>query len=80
MASSVIASKRISSSAVTNPPFEPGLRVGEDVDLFWRMEEAGWTVRYVPDVLNRDVVDELLTVEDDRAIATARRLAADAQG
>ncbi|MFY1080202.1 pyridoxal-phosphate dependent enzyme, partial [Escherichia coli] len=29
------------------------------------------------DVLNRDVVDELLTVEDDRAIATARRLAAE---
>ncbi|MGM7671096.1 mycofactocin biosynthesis glycosyltransferase MftF [Microbacterium sp. A93] len=38
-------------SAVTDPPFEPGLRVGEDVDLFWRMDEAGWTVRYVPDVV-----------------------------
>lgn len=37
----------------------------------------GWTPDFVPDVLNRDVVDELLSVEDDRAIATARRLAAE---
>lgn len=43
-------------SAVTDPPFEPGLRVGEDVDLFWRMDEAGWTVRYVPDVVVRHEV------------------------
>ena len=50
------ASVIVRRSAVTNPPFEPGLRVGEDVDLFWRMEEAGWTVRYVPDVLNRHEV------------------------
>jgi hypothetical protein len=38
-------------SACSNPPFEPGMRVGEDVDLFWRMEEAGWTIRYAPDVV-----------------------------
>ncbi|MGO1173399.1 MAG: glycosyltransferase [Actinomycetaceae bacterium] len=31
-------------SAVTDPPFEPGMRIGEDVDLFWRMDEAGWNV------------------------------------
>ncbi|MGC5614854.1 mycofactocin biosynthesis glycosyltransferase MftF [Georgenia sp. Z1491] len=37
-------------SAVTDPPFEPGLRIGEDVDLFWRMDEAGWNVLYAPDV------------------------------
>jgi len=37
----------------------------------------GWTPDFVPDVLNRDVVDELVTVDDDRAIATARRLAAE---
>lgn len=46
------ASVIVRRSAVTDPPFEPGLRVGEDVDLFWRMHEAGWTVRYVPDVVN----------------------------
>ncbi len=28
--------------------FEPGLRVGEDVDLAWRLADAGWDVRYVP--------------------------------
>lgn len=43
-------------SAVTDPPFEPGLRVGEDVDLFWRMDETGWTVRYLPDVINKHEV------------------------
>lgn len=46
------ASVIIRRSAVTDPPFEPGLRVGEDVDLFWRMHEVGWTVRYVTDVVN----------------------------
>ena len=30
--------------------FEPGLRLGEDVDLVWRLHEAGWTVRYEPAV------------------------------
>jgi mycofactocin glycosyltransferase len=28
--------------------FDPGLRVGEDVDLVWRLAAAGWTVRYEP--------------------------------
>jgi mycofactocin system glycosyltransferase len=28
--------------------FDPGLRGGEDVDLVWRLAEAGWDVRYVP--------------------------------
>lgn len=50
------ASVIVRRSAVTDPPFEPGLRLGEDVDLFWRMEEAGWTVRYVPDVVNHHEV------------------------
>lgn len=43
-------------AAISDPPFEPGLRVGEDVDLVWRMEEAGWTVRFAPDVVNRHEV------------------------
>lgn len=46
------ASAMVRRAAVTDPPFEPGLRIGEDVDLFWRMDEAGWTVRYVTDVVN----------------------------
>ncbi len=30
--------------------FSPGMRVGEDVDLIWRLVESGWRVRYVPSV------------------------------
>ncbi len=29
-------------------PFDAGLRYGEDVDLIWRLAEAGWRVRYDP--------------------------------
>jgi mycofactocin system glycosyltransferase len=31
-----------------HPFFDPDLRGGEDVDLVWRVAEAGWDVRYVP--------------------------------
>jgi mycofactocin system glycosyltransferase len=30
--------------------FDPALRYGEDVDLVWRLDEAGWRVRYEPAV------------------------------
>ncbi len=40
------------TAAVTNG-FDPDLRVGEDVDLIWRMVEAGWRVRYEPSVTVR---------------------------
>jgi len=30
--------------------FDPDLRVGEDVDLVWRLLDAGWRVRYQPAV------------------------------
>jgi mycofactocin system glycosyltransferase len=30
--------------------FDPALRYGEDVDLIWRLHEAGWRVRYDPSV------------------------------
>ena len=34
---------------VTGPAlFDASLRGGEDVDLVWRLDEAGWDVRYVP--------------------------------
>jgi mycofactocin system glycosyltransferase len=34
------------------PPsaFDPALRVGEDVDLVWRLCTSGWRIRYVPTV------------------------------
>ncbi|HUX04992.1 MAG TPA: mycofactocin biosynthesis glycosyltransferase MftF [Acidimicrobiales bacterium] len=31
--------------------FDPTLRVGEDVDLVWRLHDEGWLVRYVADVI-----------------------------
>ncbi len=35
--------------AVTGPDlFDAALRGGEDVDLVWRLAQAGWDVRYVP--------------------------------
>ncbi len=30
--------------------FDEGLRFGEDVDLVWRANAAGWTVRYAPEI------------------------------
>ncbi len=37
----------------------------------------GWTPDFVPDVLNREVYDELYAVQDERAIETSRCLAAE---
>ena len=37
----------------------------------------GWTPDFVPDVLNREVADEILSISDVDAIATSRRLAAE---
>ena len=34
-------------------PFDPTLRVGEDVDLVWRLLARGWRVRYEPSVTVR---------------------------
>jgi len=36
----------------------------------------GWTPDFIPDVLNREIFDELRTVTDDRAIEVSRELAA----
>jgi mycofactocin glycosyltransferase len=30
--------------------FDPEMRVGEDVDLVWRLVAAGWKVRYAPEI------------------------------
>jgi len=36
--------------ALGERPFDAALRYGEDVDLVWRLHDAGWRVRYVPEV------------------------------
>ncbi|MDV3469415.1 cysteine synthase A [Stenotrophomonas sp. C3(2023)] len=59
---------------IATEPAGAALLKGED----WKPHKIqGWTPDFVPEVLNREVVDELLTVDDETAIATARRLAAD---
>lgn len=35
-------------SALSSSGFDAGLRLGEDVDLAWRLADAGWLVRYDP--------------------------------
>ncbi|WP_347353017.1 mycofactocin biosynthesis glycosyltransferase MftF [Intrasporangium sp.] len=37
-------------AALAGGGFDPSMRVGEDVDLVWRLVEAGWHVRYEPTV------------------------------
>ncbi len=70
----VLKVARPQTRIVATEPSGAALLKGDD----WKPHKIqGWTPDFVPDVLNRDVVDELLTVEDDRAIATARRLAAE---
>ena len=44
----------------------------------WKPHKVqGWTPDIIPEVLNRDVADRIVTVSDEDAIATARRLAAE---
>jgi len=42
------AAARSSAGPGSAGPFDAGLRYGEDVDLVWRLAEAGWRVRYDP--------------------------------
>ncbi|WP_323153431.1 cysteine synthase A [Stenotrophomonas maltophilia] len=70
----VLKVARPQTRIIATEPAGAALLKGDD----WKPHKIqGWTPDFVPDVLNRDVVDELLTVEDDRAIATARQLAAE---
>jgi len=70
----VLKVARPQTRIIATEPAGATLLKGDD----WKPHKIqGWTPDFVPDVLNRDVVDELVTVEDDRAIATARRLAAE---
>ncbi len=47
--SAVLVCRRAALDAVGG--FDPALAVGEDVDLVWRLHEAGWLVRYEPSVV-----------------------------
>ncbi len=55
-------------------PAGAALLQGQD----WKPHKIqGWTPDFVPEVLNRDVAHEVLSVEDTDGIAVARRLAAE---
>ncbi|AEQ97673.1 cysteine synthase A [Xanthomonas oryzae] len=55
-------------------PAGAALLQGQD----WKPHKIqGWTPDFVPEVLNRDVAHEVLSVEDTDAITVARRLAAE---
>ncbi|MDV3516209.1 MULTISPECIES: cysteine synthase A [unclassified Stenotrophomonas] len=70
----VLKVARPDTRIIATEPAGAALLKGDD----WKPHKIqGWTPDFVPDVLNRNVVDELVTVEDDRAITTARRLAAE---
>jgi len=43
-----LVTRRSALQAVTG--FDPAMRVGEDVDLVWRLHIAGWRIRYDPAV------------------------------
>lgn len=70
----VLKVARPQARIIATEPAGAALLKGDD----WKPHKIqGWTPDFVPDVLNRDVVDELVSVEDDHAITTARRLAAE---
>jgi cysteine synthase A len=60
----IIATEPASASLLSGAEFKPH-------------KIQGWTPDFVPAVLNRSVADEIVTVTDEEAITTSRRLAAE---
>jgi cysteine synthase A len=72
-AGQIIKRARPDVKIVACEPAEAALLGGAD----WKPHKVqGWTPDFVPSVLDREVVDERLTVSDASAIATARELGA----
>ncbi len=72
-AGSVIKAARPDVTIVATEPAAASLLAGKE----WQPHKIqGWTPDFIPDVLDRDVYDELRAVGDDRAIAVSRELAA----
>ena len=73
-AGQIIKAARPEVCIVATEPDAAALLSGGD----WHPHKIqGWTPDFIPDVLDPGVYDELVTVDDDTAIATARRLAAE---
>lgn len=73
-AGEVIKMARPETTIVATEPAGASLLAGDE----WKPHKIqGWTPDFIPDVLNRDVYDELVPVADDKAIEVARRLGAE---
>jgi cysteine synthase A len=73
-AGEVIKAARPEVRIVATEPEGASLLGGKE----WKPHKIqGWTPDFVPDVLNPEVYDQLVTVSDDEGKATARRLAAE---
>ena len=72
-AGQVIKAARPNVTIVATEPAGASLLAGKE----WAPHKIqGWTPDFIPDVLDREVFDELRPIEDDRAIAVSRELAA----
>jgi len=73
-AGEVIKAARPETTIVATEPAGASLLAGDE----WKPHKIqGWTPDFIPDVLNREVYDELVPVADDESIAVARRLGAE---
>ena len=73
-AGEVIKAARPEVTIVATEPAGAALLAGDE----WSPHKIqGWTPDFIPDVLNREVFDELIPVTDERAIEISRRLAAE---
>jgi cysteine synthase A len=72
-AGEILKAARPDLKIVATEPANAALLAGNE----WQPHKIqGWTPDFVPDVLSRDVYDELRAVSDDRAIEVSRELAA----
>jgi cysteine synthase A len=72
-AGEIIKAARPEVTIVATEPAGAALLAGDD----WSPHKIqGWTPDFIPEVLNRDVFDELVPVNDDRSIEVAKMLSA----